>query len=257
MIPALILHGRKNRNEIESLKALWRSKVQQYTQGGAKSTEEQRGFLQPEENETPSQSIEALDVMSPTHLEHQSSPIPLTLTETFRLALEFCMVWFLANYFTAACLEHTSVASSTILTSTSSVWTLIMGSLWGVERFSVRKLLGVLASLTGVILIATVDMSGESDKNRGTFPHKSAKEIAVGNTFALLSAVLYGLYTVLMKKKIGDETRINMPLFFGLVGLINVFLLWPGIIILHFAGVERFELPPTQRVLLIVVVRII
>lgn len=55
-----------------------------------------------------------------------------------------------------------------------------------------------------------------------------------------------------MKYRIHDETRVNMPTFFGLVGLINVLFLWPGFFILHFTGVERFELPPTTQVTTII-----
>jgi solute carrier family 35 protein F5 len=170
------------------------------------------------------------------------------------LSFEFAFLWFAANYFMAACLEYTTVASSTILTSTSSIWTLLVGSLWGVERFTIRKLLGVLASLSGIILISMVDLSGQSDKNRGSFPHKTTGEMAIGNAMAFFSAVLYGLYAVVMKKRIGDEGRVNMPLFFGLVGLFDVMLLWPGFIILHLAGIETWELPPQGKVLTIIVV---
>ena len=123
-----------------------------------------------------------------------------------------------------------------------------------VERFTLRKLVGVLASMAGIIMISTVDLSGDNDKNRGSFPHKSQKQIALGDALALASAALYGLYTILMKKRIGDEGRVNMPLFFGLVGLFNVLTLWPGFIILHFTGEEAFQLPPTRRVLAIVLV---
>ena len=56
----------------------------------------------------------------------------LSLPETARLSMEFCMLWFLANYFVAACLSYTTVASSTILTSTSSVFTLLFGYFFGV-----------------------------------------------------------------------------------------------------------------------------
>ncbi|KAF2490142.1 vacuolar membrane protein [Lophium mytilinum] len=178
----------------------------------------------------------------------------LTLAETAKLSLEFCILWFLANYFAAACLEYTTVASSTILASTSSIWTLFSGSMMGVERFTLRKLFGVLASLAGIALISTVDVSGENDENRGTFPHKSPRELAIGDSMAFFSAVLYGFYAVLMKKRIGDESKVNMPLFFGLVGLFNCILLWPGLIILHVTGVETFELPPTSRILTIVLV---
>lgn len=178
----------------------------------------------------------------------------LTLHETARLALEFCILWFLANYFAAACLEYTTVASSTILASTSSIWTLLLGSLMRVERFTLLKLIGVLASLGGVALISLVDVSGDTDSNRGSFPHKTPRELAVGDVMAFVSAVLYGFYTVFMKSRIGDESRINMPLFFGLVGLANVVLLWPGFVVLHLTGVEPFELPPTRRILNIVLI---
>lgn len=179
----------------------------------------------------------------------------LSLSETARLSLEFCMLWFLANYLVAACLEYTSVASSTILTSTSSIWTLLFGALVRVEQFSWKKFTGVMASLAGIILISTVDLSRkDNDDNRGNFPHKSKSEIALGDAMAFGSAVMYGIYAVVMKKRIGNEDRVNMPLFFGLVGLFNMVLLWPGFFILHFTGIEKFELPPTKKVAAIVLV---
>lgn len=172
----------------------------------------------------------------------------LSLAETAWLSLEFCMLWFFANYFASACLEYTSVGSVTILTSTSSIWTLILGALKGVEGFTVRKLVGVLASLVGVILISSVDLSGANDDGRGSFPHKSTWEIAVGDSMALFSAVVYGIYVTVMKLRVGNEERVNMGLFFGLVGLFNVVFLWPGFLILHFTGLEPFEWPPTGTV---------
>lgn len=175
-----------------------------------------------------------------------------TLVETAKLSFFFCFLWLLANYFAAACLEYTTVASATILSATSSIWTLLFGTLLAVERFTVRKLVGVLASLAGIILISSVDMSGETDKNRGTFPHKTPSEIGIGDILAFVSAVIYGIYAVVIKKRLGDEGRVNMPLFFGLVGLMTVLLLWPVFIILHFTGIETFELPPDSRVTMIV-----
>lgn len=122
------------------------------------------------------------------------------------------------------------------------------------ETFTVKKLVGVLASLAGIFLISRVDLSGSMDDNRGSFPHKTTKELALGDAMAIFSAILYGAYAVLMKKRIGNEERINMPLFFGLVGLFNVVFLWPGFIILHFLGSEPFELPPTGRIWAVVLV---
>lgn len=125
----------------------------------------------------------------------------------------------------------------------------------GVETFSLKKLIGVLGTLAGVVLTSTVDLSGETDKNRGLFPHKSKRQIAIGDTLALASAVMYAIYTTFLKKKVGSEFRVNMPLFFGFVGLFNIVALLPGLIIFHVASLERFELPPTKRIFFIVLVR--
>ena len=176
-------------------------------------------------------SFEVVDTSDPAEEK-------LSFLETARLSLEFSMLWFLANYTASACLEYTSVASVTILTSTSSVWTLIFCSLMRIESFSWRKLVGVLASLTGVILISTVDLSGSSDENRGSFPHKTLGEIAIGDSMAFVSAVIYGLYVTVMKRKVGNEDKVNMPLFFGLVGTFILTLLWPLFFVLHFTGME-------------------
>lgn len=162
----------------------------------------------------------------------------LGFRETAVLSLEFCMLWFLANYFSSACLEYTSVASVTILTSTSSVWTLVFCTLFGIERFSTPKLLGVGASLVGVMLISTVDLSGRSDESRGSFPHKTPTQIAVGDAMAFLSAIIYGLYVTVMKRRVGNEDKMDMQLFFGLVGVFNLVLLWPLFFILHWTGLE-------------------
>lgn len=178
----------------------------------------------------------------------------LTLKETGKLALKFSILWFLANYFASACLSYTTVASATILGSTISIWTLTCGAIFCVEKFTPRKLLAVLASLAGAALISSIDVSGSpsDESNRGSFPFKSARELAVGDAMAFVSAIMYGIYAVLLKKCIGNESRVNMPLFFGMVGLSNVLFLWPGFLILHLTNIESFQLPPTRRIATIV-----
>ncbi|BCS10490.1 integral membrane protein [Aspergillus luchuensis IFO 4308] len=191
----------------------------------------------------------------------RGQPSKLGLKATAKLSFEFCLLWFSANYFAMACLQYTTVGSTTILTSTSGVWTLIFGALIGVERFTIRKLIGVIASLIGIILISRVDMSPPSNPSNtsgsgsgSTFPSKTPGEIALGDAMAAFSAILYGVYTIVLKKQVGDESRVNMQLFFGLVGLFNTVLLWPGFIILHVLGIETVGMPDTGRVWTIILV---
>ncbi|OJJ50955.1 hypothetical protein ASPZODRAFT_126931 [Penicilliopsis zonata CBS 506.65] len=191
--------------------------------------------------------------------DKQAGQSKLGLKATARLSFEFCMLWFLANYFAMACLQFTTVGSTTILTSTSGVWTLIFGAFLGVEKFTIRKCLGVVASLFGIILISRVDMSSSDspsadDGGRGSFPHKTPAELILGDAMAAFSAIMYGIYTIVMKKQVGDESRVNMQLFFGLVGLFNLVLLWPGFVILHLTGIERFSLPDSGRIWIIILI---
>ena len=179
----------------------------------------------------------------------------MTIRETADVALEFCIIFFIANYFVAACLGYTSVGSATILTSTSSIFTLVFAAVWGVEVFKVKNLIGVLCSFSGVVLISLVDLSKkDNDENRGSFPHKSSAEIAMGNVMAIGSAIVYGIYAVIIKKRVGNEERVDMLSVFGFVGLFSILLIWPGFFILHFIGLERFQLPPSETIWFIVMV---
>lgn len=231
---------------------------------GADEAENQRERLL--NSYTPDSELEPPSPTSSTLDATKSSVGKLGLGQTARLAAQFCMLWFLANYFAVACLQFTTVGSTTILTSTSGVWTLIFGALIRVERFTLRKALGVLASLIGVILISRVDLSSSSpttpddaitpsDGGNDPYSSKTPAEIALGDAMAALSAIVYGVYTIVMKKQVGDESRVNMQLFFGLVGLFNVFLLWPGFILLHVLDIERFSLPTENRIWAIILVR--
>jgi solute carrier family 35, member F5 len=65
---------------------------------------------------------------------------------------------------------------------------------------------------------------------------------------ALLGALCYGLYTTLLKVRIGHESRIDMPKFLGFVGVFNVLALWPGLPLLDYTGIEKFELPGSEKI---------
>lgn len=99
-------------------------------------------------------------------------------------------------------------------------------------------------SFGGVVLVSYSDQSSSKD-NASVSP-------LIGDLLALFGAFFYGCYTTFVKLKIGDESRIHMPTFFGFVGIFNVLLLWPFFIVLHFSGVEKFELPFSSSLWLMV-----
>jgi solute carrier family 35 protein F5 len=70
---------------------------------------------------------------------------------------------------------------------------------------------------------------------------------ALGDFLALASALCYALYVILLKVRIKSESRVDMQLFFGFVGLVNVVTCWPIGLLLHITGLEVFELPPSRK----------
>ncbi|KAI0313555.1 hypothetical protein OF83DRAFT_524882 [Amylostereum chailletii] len=184
-------------------------------------------------------------------LPPHSNTARLTTRETAQLASVFCFLWFVANWTLNAGLEYTSVASATILSSMSGFFTMVIGRLFKVEMLSVAKVSAVVASFVGVILVSLSD-SGSSNPSSPIPNDSSQAEYAyrplLGDALALMSAFFYALYVTLLKVRIGSESRIDMQLFFGFVGLFNIIGCWPIGVILHLTGVEKFELPTSGRI---------
>ena len=68
-----------------------------------------------------------------------------------------------------------------------------------------------------------------------------------GDIFALLGAILYAGYSVCLK---GLE-KVDTVLMFGCVGIINCFVLIPGIAVLDMANIEKFTVPSDMEATLI------
>uniref|UniRef100_A0A8C2WSE6 Solute carrier family 35 member F5 n=1 Tax=Cyclopterus lumpus TaxID=8103 RepID=A0A8C2WSE6_CYCLU len=129
----------------------------------------------------------------------------LTITDVAKISFFFCFVWFLANLSYQEALSNTQVAIVNILSSTSGLFTLILAAIFPSNRLE-----------------------------KGT---------SVGSLWSLAGAVLYAVYIVMIKRRVDREDKLDIPMFFGFVGLFNLLLLWPGFLLLHYTGFEAFELP--------------
>lgn len=178
--------------------------------------------------------------------EHETD-LNIGVLETISLSLQFCALWFSANLVTNGSLSYTSVASQTILSSTSSFFTLLIGFLYSIESINKYKIYGIVLCFIGVLIVTKTDSSS-------TNPTNSNAIIFFGNMLALSGALIYGIYTILLKVKtiIRNSTlerQLNTHLFFAFVGLFCLFSLWPIIIILHITKIETFGLPSDSHIL--------
>lgn len=107
------------------------------------------------------------------------------------LASTFWPLWLVANLFAVFSYQFTTVASATILTSTSTVWTLLLGAFAGTRRISRCTIGSVSLSLFGVVVITRFDMA--------ELRSHAARNQVLGNALALLSALSYSDYAILLK----------------------------------------------------------
>lgn len=184
---------------------------------------------------------------------------PLTAKETLRVAVIFCFLWFTSTWFYVWSFNFTSVSSTMIMASMASFFTLGIGRALKVESLTMTKIVVVAISFIGILLVSLSDSSGSSARDDPPGAPEGVSKIRrfvggysnplLGDSFALLTAVLFAVYLVLLKVRIGQESRVDMQLFFGFLGACTILFLWPVGFILHFTGVETFELPSERRVI--------
>ena len=166
----------------------------------------------------------------------------LTTMEIATYGFYIAPIWFVTEYLSNAALARTSVASTTVLSSTSGLFTLFIGVLMGQDTLNVSKVIAVLVSMAGVAMTTLGKTWAADDSQLST---STGQRSLVGDLFGLMSAMCYGLFTVLLKKFSGEEgERVDVQKLFGYIGLFTLVALWWLIWPLSALGIEpKFAIP--------------
>ncbi|XP_020579393.1 uncharacterized vacuolar membrane protein YML018C [Phalaenopsis equestris] len=177
----------------------------------------------------------------------QRESIELASRSIVKYGFYLAPIWFVTEYLSNAALARTSVASTTVLSSTSGLFTLFIGVLLRQDSLDVAKIVAVFISMSGVVM-ATLGKTWATDESQLSSAGNGERSL-VGDLFGLLSAVSYGLFTVLLKKFCGEEGKsADVQKLFGYVGLFTLIALWWLVWPLTALGIEpKFTIPQTAK----------
>lgn len=180
-------------------------------------------------------------------LASASAPQPAPVTavgifnaeQTRSIALFLAPIFLLSNYTFNIGLANTSVASSSTISTLSTLFGLLLGTLTGVERFSFTKLAAALLTVGGV---AIVSWSDNTQRGAATL---------LGDGVSVLSAFVFGLYATQLKNRVPSEHCASMAMMLGYMGAYVAVLGWPLLFFLHWTNVETFAVPSGRIVALL------
>jgi drug/metabolite transporter (DMT)-like permease len=138
-----------------------------------------------------------------------------------KTALQIAPVWFLANWSYNGALFFTSIASSTVLMSTCSLFAFLFAVIARDEGFQYVKLSGVLLGIAGTVLTAYHDSHDETCED-------NCRYALLGDILAVIAALAFGGYAVQIRLLCPrNEELYSMQSLLGYIGLVNMIVLSP------------------------------
>lgn len=128
-------------------------------------------------------------------------------------------LWMAAQFTYNASLGDTSVAASTTISNMASVFTLGLSILVLRTVATARAGAGIALCVAGGVAVAVDAARGDASGSDGN--------TLGGDVVAVLSAVLYGAYTVSIRAWMPDDGSISPQLLFGYIGAWNLVLVCP------------------------------
>lgn len=146
--------------------------------------------------------------------------------EAVRAGLVIAPFWFLAQWTYSKGVVTTSVTSSTVISTTSVVWTLVASVIFLGEQLTALRLVGVIACMGGNV--ATL---WGGDSQSGQASHFS------GDVLCVVAAMLYAVYTIILKRVASEN--VSVGLLFGALGAAVLVVGLPFVLFFNMSGLRK------------------
>lgn len=156
--------------------------------------------------------------------------------EVIRLSTTIGMLWLCAQWVFNLSLLHTSVATSTVLSSTSSVFTFVFSLVICGDPFRWMSFFAALCSFGGCTIVAM--------QTPRTVANDAVSNSEFGNQLTMLSAAMFALTSVLLRKWASDD--FDCSYFMGMNGMLALCLAPILLNVVDYAGIEEFAQPPAK-----------
>lgn len=199
------------------------------------------------------QMIEHRTLHVPQHLQ-KKSPVPYFLRTTAFVTCALTIAggsWYVA-------VDLTTASDLTAIYNCSAFFAYAFAVPMLHEKLRVGKVFAVIVAILGVLVVAYGDAGSPKHGNKSgggsggpnaPADHEASNR-ALGNIVIGIGSVLYGFYEVLYKKVAcpPDGTSPGRGMLFAntfgsLIGIFTLTVLWIPLPILHYTGLETFELP--------------
>jgi solute carrier family 35 protein F5 len=155
----------------------------------------------------------------------------LPIKQLVNAAIQLGPLWFIANVCLSESLVLTSVASNTILSSLSGVFSLVMSVMFLRSSPDILKFVAAISAVIGVGLISMADGKEEGNAT------------LLGDFLAFIGSIFYACYSVVLKSK---KIETDFMCLFGLIGLVNSVLFLPGLVLLDQSELETLKVPTLE-----------
>ena len=164
-------------------------------------------------------------------------PAASSLKETVRVGLMIAPLWLLGQWSYSYGVSLTTATVSTVISTTSCVWTYLFAIVFLKEQSSCGHFIGISFCVLGNILTCFQQYPGESESDSSSQQIIAPEDELFGKILLVFSSIVYAAYTTIISLKVQDEDYWQIGTLFASIG-IGTFLL--GLPIM-FVGSQLFE----------------